>query len=129
MRPKPEFTNAERDDLLARSNHTGQQPASTISDFASAVGDIAASFPSGVATITVPNNARWHEQTVAATGVLPTDRVNAWIAPHLDSDENGPDGLDVILLSAAPGTDQLAITITFGVPANGPIKLQWSAFR
>lgn len=81
----------------------------------------------GTATITVANNALEHSQTVTATGVVPADVVVLSVAPHLDSDENDAELLDIMTLSAAPGTDQITVTIAFATRTAGAIKLNWMA--
>lgn len=83
---------------------------------------------SGTATITVPANSIEDVETVAAVGVTPSSRVSVFLAPHLDSDENSPELLDIMALQATAGTDQLTITAAFLTPTSGAIKLQWSAF-
>jgi len=81
----------------------------------------------GLATITVPNSRVEWEETVTATGVTGTSRIMLSLAPALDSDENDPSFLDVMNMSAAPGTGQMTVSMAFRVPAAGPIKLNWSA--
>ncbi|WP_310533137.1 hypothetical protein [Novosphingobium sp.] len=81
----------------------------------------------GLATITIPTAQLEWEETVTATGVTPASRIMACLAPALDADENDPALLSVVNLSASPGTDQITISIAFAVPAQGAIKLNWSA--
>lgn len=81
---------------------------------------------SGTATITLPSNPRYsHSEQVAATGVTLSSRAFITLAPHLDSDINAADMLDIKTLSAVPGTDTLTITATFSALTSGPIKLNY----
>jgi hypothetical protein len=82
---------------------------------------------SGTGTITVPHMSFEHEQTITATGVLPTSIVQAWLAHGTDADENSPDMLDLITLSARPGTDQITLSATFSTHTSGPVLINWSA--
>ncbi len=86
-----------------------------------------ASIPSGEAVVTVPNNSRQWTETVAATGVTGSSRIFLTIAPHLDADENDAEMLDVMAMSAAPGTGQITVEMAFATPTAGPIKLNWMA--
>lgn len=86
-----------------------------------------ASVLSAAATITVPNLAMTHEQSVAFAGCTPSSRVFVSLAPAADTDENGPEGLDVIALWAVPGTDTATINLELREPANGPVLLQLMA--
>lgn len=82
---------------------------------------------SGLATITLPTALMEWEQTVAAVGVTAVSRIMLCLAPALDTDENDPAMLAVNSLSATPSTDQITISMAFAVPAQGAIKLNWSA--
>lgn len=92
------------------------------------IGDFAPAIPKGTATVTVPANSLSHTETVAATGVTASNVAMICVAPHLDSDENDAELLDIGAISAAPGTDTLTIDLAFLTPTQGPIKLNWSAF-
>lgn len=81
----------------------------------------------GTATVTVPNNQLQWQETVTATGVVPSDVVLPTIAPHLDADENDAEMLDVMAISALAGTDQITVILAFATPTAGPIKLNWMA--
>lgn len=82
---------------------------------------------SGITTVTVPNNSIEWQQTVAATGVTPSSVVVVQLAPHDDADENDPEMLDVMALSARPGTNQITFTLAFATLSAGPVKLAWRA--
>jgi hypothetical protein len=82
----------------------------------------------GGATITLSAAAFEHQQTITATGVTGSNRINVWLDPATDDDENVPEMLDLVTLAAAPGTDQITVTATFATPTSGPVKIQWSAF-
>jgi hypothetical protein len=83
---------------------------------------------SGQGVVTLTAAAFEHTQTVAATGVTPASRVFASVAPHSNDDENDPELLDVLALSAAPGAGTVEFTLAFGTPTRGPVKINWSAF-
>lgn len=82
---------------------------------------------SGSATITLPSGLgvfEWTE-TVAASGVVPSDRLLILLAPDLDSDENDTEMLGLTTLVGSAGTNQITITASFDSPEAGPIKLYW----
>lgn len=81
----------------------------------------------GVATITVPRNSLEHTETVAATGVLASNRIILGLAPCADSDENCPEMLDIISYVATPADGSVTITAAFSQRTSGPIKFNWSA--
>lgn len=81
----------------------------------------------GDAVLTLATNRFEHEETVAAVGVTGTSRVNVWLAPASDADENVPEMIDLITMSAAPGIGQITVTAAFDIPTAGPLKIQWSA--
>jgi hypothetical protein len=86
---------------------------------------------SGTATITVSSAHRGKfedVETVAAVGVTAASKIFLTLAPTTDDDENSPEMLDLVALSALPATDSLTITATFSQPTSGPIKINWSAF-
>lgn len=80
---------------------------------------------SGILTITLPGfrGAFEHTETVAVAGVSASDRIMLALAPHLDTDENGHDMLDVKTLAANAGTDTIEVVATFSELTSGPIKL------
>ena len=69
----------------------------------------------------------WTE-TVTATGVTSGNAVLLSLAPGTDADENDPEMLDVLAMSARPLTGQIEITANFATPTSGPVKFNWSAF-
>ncbi len=81
----------------------------------------------GTATVTASNNRMELSETVAATGVTGSSVVLLSIAPHADSDENDAEMLDILSMSAAPGTDQITVKMAFAAPTAGAIKLNWMA--
>lgn len=81
----------------------------------------------GVATITVPRNSLEHTETVAATGVLASNRIILGLAPCADSDENCPEMLDIISYVATPADGSVTITAAFSQLTSGPVKFNWSA--
>lgn len=85
-----------------------------------------AAFLSGAATITVPNARYEHEQAVSVVGIVPGNRIAAWLAPGVDSDENTADLLDIRSLAATAGTDQITFAASFGERTSGPISILWS---
>ena len=95
-----------------------------INELANSSGGSGGSVLSALVTVTVPAvGALEHTQSVTFTGCTPSLRVMASIAPHLDSDENGAEGLNVQAISVAAGTDAAVITLAFGEQTSGPIKL------
>jgi hypothetical protein len=156
------FHSLDRD----RANHTGSQPASSISDFAEAVDDRVSTLLvpgtnvtlnyndvsntltinatgsgggsgttviNGTATVTVnsslPQGAFEWSEAVVATGVTATSKVWISLGATTDDDENTPELLDIVTMSAIPSTDSLLITLTFEELTEGPIKLNWSAIN
>lgn len=86
-----------------------------------------ATIPSGEAVVTVPNNSLEWSETVTATGVTGSSRIFLTVAPHADSDENDAEMMDLVAMSAAPGTGQITLEMAFSAPMAGPIKLNWMA--
>ena len=82
---------------------------------------------SGTASVTIPDGAMEHEQTVTATGVAPGMVILTSLGPAAYTDENEPEMLDVDGLSALAGTDQITFNIAFATPQSGPVALNWSA--
>ena len=82
----------------------------------------------GAVTVTLPNSRIEHAETVAAVGVTPANIVMISLSPGTDADENDPEMLDVLALSARPLTDQIEITAAFGTHTSGPVRFNWSAF-
>ena len=81
----------------------------------------------GLATVT-PQPAVWEwTEIVTATGALPANKIIITIGDHADTDENSADFLDILCMSASAGTGQITVTMAFGEPTSGPIKLNWSA--
>lgn len=85
----------------------------------------------GATIITVPNTFggafEWIE-TVTATGVVGTNKINVTLSPHLDDDENSQEMLDISAIAATAGVGTITITAAFPELTSGPIKLYWSAF-
>ena len=84
----------------------------------------------GTATLTIsePAGRMEHQESVSATGVTPGNRLFLSLEPTNDSDENAPEMIDLVSLSALPGSDSITVTATFAAPMSGPVKLNWSAF-
>lgn len=76
-----------------------------------------------VITLPGPAGVLEHIETVAFVGCLPTHRVLVSVAPHLDTDENGAEGLHIAALSALADTDQVSVVAAFAERTSGPIKL------
>jgi hypothetical protein len=89
--------------------------------------DAVPAIATGLATVTVPNNALSHSETVTATGVTGASRIFLTVAPHDDADENDAEMLDIAAMSAAPGTNQITVEMAFTTPTAGPIKINWMA--
>lgn len=81
----------------------------------------------GTVSLSVPFGSYFHEQTFTAAGVTSTNVCFASVGAHVDSDENGEEFLDISVLSATPGTDQITIKAGFAYPTAGPVKINWSA--
>lgn len=75
-------------------------------------------------TITLPHLAREHEESVTFAGCTTSTLVLPALAPSLDTDENGPEGLEVISLDAVPGTGSALVRIHLREPASGPVRIQ-----
>ena len=82
---------------------------------------------SGLATVTVPMNSYFHQESVTLTGCTGTMRIVCSIAPHADDDVNDEELLDVAALSAAPGTNSATVSIAFSAPTTGPVKINLMA--
>ncbi len=83
--------------------------------------------PFGTAVITPSaqdGSLEW-EESVAAVGVLPGDVILCGVGPALDDDENCPEMLDVVSISALAGTDAIVFVAAFLSKTTGPIKLNW----
>lgn len=82
----------------------------------------------GVVTITVPYPGAYEwSETVAAVGVVNTQRVLVSLGSHADSDENSAELLDVSAIEASAGTDQITVTASFSTRTQGAIKLNYMA--
>lgn len=81
----------------------------------------------GTVTVTVPNSSMEWSETVTATGVTGASVILIAIAAHADGDENGADMLDLVSMSAAPGTGQMTVEMAFSAPTRGAIKVNWMA--
>lgn len=77
-------------------------------------------------TVTLPNNTLDHEQTITDAEVSATSRITIWVAPHDDTDENGPEALDVIALYARPAAGSFVATLSLRTKAAGAIKLHYT---
>lgn len=77
----------------------------------------------GLATVTVPAASTSHTETVTLTGCTSSMRVFACLAPTTAADANEVEFLNVIALAASPGTDQATVTIAFGDPTTGAVKI------
>lgn len=82
---------------------------------------------SGAGVITLPTARYEHEETIAAVGVTLENRINVWLAPGLDTDENTSDMTDLQSISAVPGNAQITVLAAFSQLMRGPLKIQWSA--
>lgn len=78
---------------------------------------------SGLATVTVPINSYFHQESVTLTGCTSSMRIVCSLAPHTDADVNDEELLSVVALSAAPGTDSATVSIAFSEPTTGPVKV------
>lgn len=88
---------------------------------------LTASVLNGLATATVPTAQLEWTETLAATGVTGSSRIFLGLAPTVDSDENDIETLNLVALAGTPGTNTITVTLAFGEPTSGPIKLNWSA--
>ena len=82
---------------------------------------------SGLATVTVPTNSYFHQESVALTGCTASMRIVCSLAPHSDADVNDEEMLSVVALSASPGTDTATVSIAFSEPTTGPVKINLMA--
>jgi hypothetical protein len=84
----------------------------------------------GTITVTVPNtnSGRFeHEETVAAVGVTASSKILLTVAPHLDTDENAEDALEILSMGATPGLNTLLVKMSFAFLTSGAIKLNFIA--
>ena len=82
---------------------------------------------SGEAVVTLPGLPavrEWSENVVAA-GVTALNKIAAFLAPAADSDENEPEMLDLVALSAKAGAGNITFALSFSAPTSGPVKLLW----
>lgn len=75
-------------------------------------------------TVTVVSAYEW-TQTVADATLLGTETIAAWLAPALDSDENVPEMLDIVTLTATASAGNVTFTLTFSELTTGIIKLAY----
>lgn len=75
------------------------------------------------AVVAIPATTEVHRETIAAAGVTPASRIEVMLAPVVDSDENAPEMLDMVVLQASPGSGQFDVLMTFTQPQRGPIKI------
>jgi hypothetical protein len=82
----------------------------------------------GSIVVTVPVGLD-HVETLSAPGVRPTDDIliRQDAKAYTDDDENAPEMLSVTSLSAVAGDGEITVTMEFGEPTSGPIKLKWRA--
>lgn len=79
------------------------------------------------ATITVPAPGRFeHYQTITDAAVSPTSVINIWLGATVNADENCPEMLDLVTLSAIPGAGNFEVTAAFSARTSGPIKLNYT---
>lgn len=93
-----------------------------------ATGPAGTAVPWASTTITVPGDSRGrneHRQTITAASVTPSSIISIQLAPHLDTDENDLEMLDLATLAAVPGTGSFDVVATFHGPQSGVIKLNY----
>lgn len=89
-------------------------------------GDLSVSLTGSSTTITVPSGGRFeHYETILDASVTATSVINLWLSPVTDDDENCSEMLDLVSLSATPGTGSFDIVASFYAPTSGPIKLNY----
>jgi hypothetical protein len=80
------------------------------------------------ATVTVPrtNGGRYeHSETMADADVTGSSVLSAYLAPHLNSDENSADMLSLQALTATAGDGTVTFNLAFNRKEAGPIKLNY----
>lgn len=82
---------------------------------------------SGLATVSAYQDNYYIEEAVAAPGVAPANRIIAAIAPHAETDDNHEALLNLQVISAGAGTNEIIFRLTFNEPTDGAIKVNWSA--
>jgi hypothetical protein len=115
------------DDRVAALLVAGSNITLTYNDPANTLTIAAAGATSGLATVTVPNNALEWSQTVTAVGVTAAQRIMLTVGAHVDADENTAEMLDIDTMSATAGTGQITVEMAFATPQAGAIKLNWMA--
>lgn len=81
----------------------------------------------GVARVTLPSpkGMREWKESVPAAGIVANNNILAALAPALDTDQNDPEMLDVLSLSATAGVNQITFNLSFGDETSGPVNLLW----
>lgn len=79
------------------------------------------------ATITLPSGmgVLEHYQTITNGAVSGSSRINIWLAATTADDENEIDTIDLVAISAIPGTGTFDIVVTFSQPMSGVINLNY----
>lgn len=81
----------------------------------------------GTATVTIPGPAGLfeHEETVAAVGTTSASTIIPSLAHHSDDDENHEQLLDLVTLTAEPGTDAITFRMAFSQRTSGIIRVNY----
>lgn len=119
----------------APSSHVG---SSGVSQHAVATGSVAGFMSAadktrfdgifaGTVTATVPGPAGQfeHAEVIAVPGMLPADLITLSPAPTVDTDENGAETLEFLVLAGEAGTGQLTVRLAFPTLTSGPIRLNY----
>jgi hypothetical protein len=125
------YTESEVDTFLAGKSDTGHTHViADVTGLQTAL-DSKSSVFSGTSIVTIPTSlprGRFeHEETVAATGITGSMKIIPSLAPHLDTDENSEDMLDLLSISATPSTAQITFKLSFSELTSGPIKINYLA--
>lgn len=75
--------------------------------------------------ITIPKASRDHEQTIAVTGVTPSQSVQVWLGSTTADDENDLFLLEGAQVNALCGTDEITFFFSSKDLESGPIKLNY----
>ncbi|AXQ69708.1 hypothetical protein HOU03_gp126 [Caulobacter phage CcrSC] len=80
------------------------------------------------ATVTVPWPPRYEwEQAINDASLTGSEVIQTWLAPASSSDENEPEMLDLVALTAQASAGVVIFKLSFSELTSGPIRLHYKA--